>query len=240
MSRIRVLGRAVSRPADRHESTPESLARSRARAWSGSSTVRTGAVAFTALAAALMPGGAAFASAPSGAPATSVFDGSSAGRSDWHRLAQCESGGRWSTNTGNNYYGGLQFGQPTWKEFGGLKYAPRADLATPDQQIAVAKKVLKTQGWKAWPVCSKRHGLSGGGSARPAAEPRAQRSTQRATTRPGDRVHVVREGENLSVLAERYRLRGGWQSLYRANSRAVGPRPEMLATGTKLVVPGSR
>ncbi|MDP9429180.1 MAG: transglycosylase family protein, partial [Actinomycetota bacterium] len=56
---------------------------------------------------------------------------------DWTGVAQCESGGNWSINTGNGYYGGLQFAQATWEGFGGTDYAPRADLATPAQQVAV-------------------------------------------------------------------------------------------------------
>src|SRR5882724_722353 len=60
----------------------------------------------------------------------------------WGCIAECESSGRWAVNTGNGFYGGLQFWQPTWKDFGGLTYAPRADLATRAEQIAVAEKVL--------------------------------------------------------------------------------------------------
>ena len=75
--------------------------------------------------------------------------------STWDRLAQCESGGDWSINTGNGYYGGLQFSQRTWEAFGGAAYAPRADLATQSQQIAVAEKVLAVQGARAWPTCGK-------------------------------------------------------------------------------------
>ena len=65
----------------------------------------------------------------------------------------CESSGNWSINTGNGYYGGLQFSPSTWAAFGGLAYAPRADLATESQQIAVAEKVLAVQGPGAWPTC---------------------------------------------------------------------------------------
>jgi hypothetical protein len=72
---------------------------------------------------------------------------------DWTAVARCESGGDWSINTGNGYYGGLQFSQTTWDAFGGDAYAPRADLATQGQQIAVAEKVLAVQGPGAWPVC---------------------------------------------------------------------------------------
>src|SRR5205085_11448341 len=71
--------------------------------------------------------------------------------STWDRLAGCESGGNWSINTGNGFYGGLQFTASTWRAFGGAAYAPRADLATRAQQIAVAQRVLAGQGWKAWP-----------------------------------------------------------------------------------------
>jgi hypothetical protein len=72
---------------------------------------------------------------------------------DWTGVAMCESSGNWSINTGNGYYGGLQFSPTTWAEFGGLAYAPRADLATKSQQIAIAEKVLAVQGPGAWPTC---------------------------------------------------------------------------------------
>jgi hypothetical protein len=72
---------------------------------------------------------------------------------DWTQVAMCESSGNWSINTGNGYYGGLQFSPSTWAEFGGLVYAPRADLATRSQQIAIAEKVLLVQGPGAWPTC---------------------------------------------------------------------------------------
>lgn len=76
----------------------------------------------------------------------------------WDRIAACESGGNWSINTGNGYYGGLQFTQSTWNAYGGQSYAARADLASRNAQIAVAKKVQATQGWGAWPVCSYKAG----------------------------------------------------------------------------------
>src|SRR5690606_16522568 len=77
----------------------------------------------------------------------------------WERLAQCESGGNWSINTGNGFYGGLQFTASTWKGFGGGQYADRADHATKSEQIAIAEKVLDGQGWGAWPACSAKLGL---------------------------------------------------------------------------------
>ena len=69
---------------------------------------------------------------------------------DWDAIARCESGGNWKANTGNGHYGGLQFSQSSWVAAGGLKYAPRADLATSTEQIAVAKRLARLQGMSAW------------------------------------------------------------------------------------------
>jgi murein DD-endopeptidase MepM/ murein hydrolase activator NlpD len=80
----------------------------------------------------------------------------------WDKVAKCESTNNWSINTGNGYFGGLQFTQSTWEAYGGLKYASRADLASKTEQIAVAEKVLAAQGAGAWPVCSVQAGLSTG------------------------------------------------------------------------------
>lgn len=87
-------------------------------------------------------------------PAPSVGDGSV-----WDAIAQCESGGNWAINTGNGYYGGLQFSYSTWLAYGGGAYAPTADQATRDQQIAIATAVQAAQGWGAWPACTARLGL---------------------------------------------------------------------------------
>ncbi|MXO38748.1 transglycosylase family protein, partial [Mycobacterium kansasii] len=77
---------------------------------------------------------------------------------EWDQVARCESGGNWAINTGNGYYGGVQFTPGTWASHGGGEFAPSAQLATREQQIAVAERVLATQGRGAWPVCG--HGLS--------------------------------------------------------------------------------
>ncbi|WP_036426310.1 MULTISPECIES: resuscitation-promoting factor [Mycobacterium] len=82
-----------------------------------------------------------------------VIDGSV-----WDAIAGCEAGGNWAINTGNGYYGGVQFDQGTWVANGGLRYAERADLATREEQIAVAEVTRQRQGWGAWPVCSGRAG----------------------------------------------------------------------------------
>ncbi|MFV8162653.1 transglycosylase family protein [Mycobacterium sp. 134] len=78
--------------------------------------------------------------------------------SAWDALSQCEAGGNWAINTGNGFYGGVQFDQNTWERQGGLRYAPRADLATREEQIAIATVTQARQGWGAWPVCSGRIG----------------------------------------------------------------------------------
>jgi len=92
----------------------------------------------------------AVSSSPSSSGAGSAPVGGSDGR-NWDAVAQCESGGNWSINTGNGYYGGLQFLTSTWLAYGGGRYAPRADLATRSQQIAVAS----TMGTGHWPVCGR-------------------------------------------------------------------------------------
>ncbi|MGX1129561.1 nucleoid-associated protein YgaU [Streptomyces glaucescens] len=134
------------------------------------------------------------------------------GKWPWGCVADCESSGNWHINTGNGYYGGLQFWQPTWEAYGGLKYAARADLATREEQIAVAQKVLAAQGWEAWPVCSKRYGLKG-------------------------RTHIVKRGDTLSAVARKYGVKGGWQALYKANKATIGGNPNQLKIGQMLALP---
>ncbi|MFD0276358.1 transglycosylase family protein [Kitasatospora sp. NPDC127111] len=131
-------------------------------------------------------------------PCLTTTTASAASVATWDKVAQCESSGNWSINTGNGFYGGLQFTNSTWAEFGGTAYAARADLATKDQQIAIAEKVLAVQGPGAWPVCSVQAGLTKGGTpaavdtaakpaaqtpapaAAPAAKPAAQAPAQAA------------------------------------------------------------
>jgi hypothetical protein len=99
-------------------------------------------------------------STPTAAPAAPVTRAPSgpapvSGGHNWDAVAQCESGGNWSINTGNGFYGGLQFTSRTWLAFGGGAYASRADLAAKSQQIAIAEKVLAGQGPGAWPICGR-------------------------------------------------------------------------------------
>ncbi|WPO69624.1 MULTISPECIES: transglycosylase family protein [unclassified Streptomyces] len=170
----------------------------------------------------------------------------------WNKVAACESGNNWSINTGNGYYGGLQFKQSTWEAYGGTAYASRADRATKDQQIAVAEKVLGAQGPGAWPVCSAKAGLTkGGGSpdvapARAPSKPKPPKRdvrdvkpevTPQSTAGTAEMYTVVR-GDTLSGIADERRVRGGWQQLYDANRRVIGADPDLITPGQRLSVHG--
>ncbi|OII65111.1 hypothetical protein BJP39_09340 [Streptomyces sp. CC77] len=100
-------------------------------------------------------------------PLLGAGSASAADAATWDRVAECETGGLWSADLGNGYYGGLQFSQETWQAYGGTDYAPRADLATRAEQIAVAERVFAAQGTKAWETCAPIAGLGtavGGGA----------------------------------------------------------------------------
>ncbi|WOP17230.1 transglycosylase family protein [Raineyella sp. LH-20] len=86
----------------------------------------------------------------------STTQAAASGSTVWDRLAQCESGGNWSINTGNGFSGGLQFTPSTWSAYGGTGSASTASRA---EQIAVAQRVQASQGWGAWPACSSKLGL---------------------------------------------------------------------------------
>lgn len=105
-------------------------------------------------------------------PLFAASGASAATASTWDSVAECESGGAWSADFGNGLYGGLQFSQETWQNYGGTAYAERADLASRAQQIAVAEKVLAAKGPKAFTSCSGISGLTAGGGA-PAVDPGA-------------------------------------------------------------------
>ncbi|WNO71026.1 transglycosylase family protein [Streptomyces sp. AM8-1-1] len=179
----------------------------------------------------------------------------------WEKVAACESTNNWRINTGNGYYGGLQFTQSTWEAYGGRQYAPRADLASKDQQIAVAEKVLEGQGPRAWPVCSARAGLTRGGDApdiapdrrlaaktdakskqsdrrdRPAAQRQSAPPKATPTTVPTHREgYTVARGDSLSRIADAEDVRGGWQGLYAQNRTVVGPDPDLIHPGQKLIL----
>ncbi len=161
----------------------------------------------------------------------------SAAERDWSGVAHCESSGNWHINTGNGYYGGLQFSSPTWLGHGGGEYAPRADLATPGQQIAVAERVLKTQGVGAWPTCGKR--LTGGSTpaaAAPAAKS-APAPAPAAKSAPASAkgTYTVRRGDTLAKIARAKGVHGGWKALYARNAGAV-KNPNVIRVGQQIVL----
>ncbi|MGW1748752.1 transglycosylase family protein [Streptomyces sp. NPDC002092] len=170
----------------------------------------------------------------------------------WDRIAQCESGGNWHINTGNGYYGGLQFSAGTWRAYGGTAYAPTAAGASREQQISVATKVQNAQGWGAWPVCSGRAGAYGSAPAassgsratesasdtksEPVAKSKPSKTPARSTGHPargasrGD--YTVREGDTLSKIADRHGTT--WQRLYAANKAVIGSDPDLIVPGQQL------
>ncbi|MFF0200621.1 transglycosylase family protein [Streptomyces sp. NPDC005017] len=172
----------------------------------------------------------------------------------WDKVAACESSDDWNINTGNGYFGGLQFTQSTWEAYGGTRYAPRADLATKDQQIAVAEKVLDGQGPGAWPVCSERAGLTRGGDGPDVHTRQAARTQQTAKssvrdvqpqTTPQSRAgraetYTVVQGDTLSRIADEEDVRGGWRGLYAANRATIGADPDLILPGQRLSLDGTK
>ena len=171
----------------------------------------------------------------------------------WDRLAGCEAGGNWSINTGNGYYGGLQFSGGTWRAYGGGAYASTANRASRSEQIAIAEKVLDAQGWGAWPSCSRRLGLSRADAAGSATTSRsttrravvkkasstrtARTAKKRATVAAVRGTYRVRPGDTLSRIASRTHVRGGWKALYVKNRSAVGSNPNVIRVGQRLALP---
>jgi LysM repeat protein len=172
---------------------------------------------------------------------------------NWDAVAQCESSGNWHINTGNGFFGGLQFQQSTWAGYGGLAYASRADLATRSQQIAIAEKVLVGQGIGAWPVCGARAGsttsyshsssaeqsTSGGSTSSAASRSTTRSSTPSSTTRSSTTTtsggnYTVQSGDTLARIAQGHGVSGGWQALYQKNRQVVGGNANLIFPGQRL------
>jgi LysM repeat protein len=186
--------------------------------------------------------------------------------STWDALAECESGGSWSTSTGNGFSGGLQFTPSTWAAHGGTGSAENASRA---EQIAVAEKVLDSQGWGAWPACSSKLGLSGGGGGSqvssqsaeiqqapvqqaPVAEAPVQQQSpvQQAPAQApapaaapaveapavSGETYAVKSGDTLATIAESMGLQGGWEDLFAANTDTVSD-PNLIFVDQVLQVP---
>lgn len=193
------------------------------------------------------------------APLMAAGNASAATASEWDTVAQCESGGNWAINTGNGYYGGLQFSASTWAGYGGTQYASTADQATKAQQIEIAKKVLAGQGKGAWPVCGK--GLSSGGysggsssadssssdsgtstrsteqqTSRSAERPAAKKTVTTPTgkkVKKGDGEYKVVAGDTLSSIAEAHDVKGGWEKLFELNKDIV-QEADLIYPGQQL------
>jgi resuscitation-promoting factor RpfA len=159
---------------------------------------------------------------------------------NWDAIAQCESSGNWRINTGNGYYGGLQFAQSTWAGYRGTQFAPRADLATREQQITVAERVLGGQGIKAWPYCGRFAGSTKQYAPKHASPPSTPTTKPSGSKQPASKPtgahYTVRRGDTLSSIARRNSLGGGWQALYARNRQAVGLNPNRIYPGQILVV----
>ena len=194
--------------------------------------------------AGLVAAGIALGAAPAQAAPTGV----------WDRVAQCESSGNWHINTGNGYYGGLQFSLATWRGYGG---SGNPAAASKSEQIRIAEKVLAGQGWGAWPVCSVKAGARGyasaaksgsssggsvssnsGGSAqqdKPAAVKRPAAAKRPAAVKTSGKTVTVKTGDSLSKIAKRLDVDGGWKRLWAANPK-VGD-PDLIFVGQKLQLP---
>ena len=118
----------------------------------------------------------------------------------WDTVAACESSGNWAVNTGNGFYGGLQFTTKTWVAFGGRAYAPRADLASRGEQILIAGRVLAKQGPGAWPVCGAKSGLGRSNGSSTVSRSRVRVAPKRVAPK---RVHLAVDGQlgRLTVAA---------------------------------------
>nr|WP_042190766.1 transglycosylase family protein [Kibdelosporangium sp. MJ126-NF4]CEL19570.1 hypothetical protein [Kibdelosporangium sp. MJ126-NF4]CTQ94630.1 hypothetical protein [Kibdelosporangium sp. MJ126-NF4] len=166
---------------------------------------------------------------------------------NWDAVAQCESGGKWNTATGNGYTGGLQFHPKTWAANGGKGNAANASR---EEQIRVAENVLKSQGIKAWPVCGPK-GLGGGAAPakkatpkkatapapavkkaapKPASAPKPAAPAQ-AQANTGDYTVVI--GDTLSGIAHKLNVQGGWKTLADKNAGSVS-NPNLIFPGQKL------
>jgi resuscitation-promoting factor RpfA len=161
---------------------------------------------------------------------------------NWDAVAACESSGNWSADTGNGYYGGLQFTEGTWHANGGTG-SPAAAPRT--EQIRVAENVLHSQGLHAWPHCGSR-GLIGGAPDSPApANPAPQRpvappdgpsvptTLSAAPSVSTGNTYLVQPGDTLSAIADRLNVVGGWPRLAELNKPAL-TNPNLIYPGETL------
>jgi len=186
--------------------------------------------------------GSAMASALAIAPVALTSTPANAAGSVWDRVAQCESGGNWSINTGNGYYGGLQFSHSTWRAYGGGAYANNANGASKAEQITIARKTLKSQGPNAWPVCGRKAGLTrANGGAATGTTPSNDKSKPKSKTTPkpapgdGKLDYTVIRGDTLAKIAWKKHVPGGWQKVWAMNKSRVH-NPNRIYVGQRLDV----
>lgn len=184
---------------------------------------------------------AAVATMAVGVPMATVATPAQASSVNWDAIAQCESGGNWSINTGNGYYGGLQFSQSTWEGYGGSGMPHENSRA---EQIAIAEKVLQGQGIGAWPVCGQKgyssasySGSNTGGAVEektqsaPAPKAAPQKARVAKSNPKGD--YKVRKGETLSDIAKKMKVKGGWEYLAWKNKKFISD-PDFILVGQKI------
>lgn len=196
---------------------------------------------------------AAVAVAASIAVGTSIAVAATAHASsvNWDAVAHCESGNDWSINTGNGYYGGLQFDYGTWLSNGGGQYARRADLASREQQIAIADIVYSHRGLSPWPVCGK-YGYSGGtykpskpSATTPKAAPKVTPKTVKPSVKSAPKTvtteinstggnYKVQSGDCLSVIGEKFHT--SWIKIYNDNKNVIGDNPDLIFPDQQLVI----
>lgn len=167
-----------------------------------------------------------------------------ANAADWDKLAQCESSGNWSANTGNGFSGGLQFTPSTWAAYGGTQYASNAKDASREEQIAVAEKVLASQGSGAWPGCTAKTSWTSGStssksssssekssSSSKKSETSSKKSTKKSTVKSGGADYTVQAGDTLGKIASQYGV--DYQDVFERNSDVLND-PNLIFPGQQL------
>ncbi|MFF0108283.1 transglycosylase family protein [Streptomyces hirsutus] len=169
------------------------------------------------------------------APLMAAGNASAATASEWETVARCESGGNWSINTGNGYYGGLQFSASTWAGYGGTAYAGTADQASKAQQIEIAEKVLAGQGKGAWPVCGKglsNAAYSGGGSTEGSGNQSS--GNQSSGNQDGGSSQQSQQQESPKQNTEAAPERSAEQKASRSDERPAAKKTVTTPTGEKV------
>lgn len=186
-----------------------------------------------------------------GAPLGLAVGTANAAPVNWDALAQCEASGNWAANTGNGYYGGLQFAPQTWKAYGGQGNPANASR---EQQIAVAERVAAGQGVSnAWPACSRKLGAYTGQAAKTAPAPQQQRKAQPQPQRQSAPVqqapvvtlagsktnpngnYEIKAGDTLSKIAEANKVSGGYQAIVEKNKDFL-TNPDLIFPGHKILI----